>query len=449
MQLTAYYFILPVPVILEAGLGYGGDFGIIFTNAHIVFVQILALTLSMAYLCGFRFAFGPSKTEDMLSSRWTRNTHRALWVFFIGLAVCDLYFRVNAIFSGTYFSWMRKFATEEARSSSSLFLILINSLTPLIAALAAYFSRENRKILIYLIIFVGVVVLEGRRTSVVLVFFAIASVYLFDHRFIGTIIKKLKLIGFLIIALIFIMSVILDVRREFRSDIKFAVENPVGFIFGATGSSMLDVLGVSTDEKSSIELRGAGFSDRSSAHLVVFASVVKRYFDGYDLLPVAYFIEDTLRAVPSVIAGKKSGYSAGNVLANHFEFDTTASGHSDPASTVYLAMFALSGPFGCVLLALFAGIAFGLLFRFLAFRYGPDAWVLAVGLVGILMIDANNYSALITNLRHFVMLIILLEIIVFCMRLRLHPRRRVASSRSSGSDVGLRGLSPPRQMDKR
>ena len=422
MQLIAYYFVLPIPIVLASGLGYSDTYGIEFSQGHIAYVQILTLGLVAIYLIGFRMAFGPSKRENRWSRCQQRSRHKALWIFFLCLAFIDAYFRANAIYSGTYFSWMRKFADEETLQSSSLFFILIGALVPLLGALATYFSRERRITLIYLAVLIVLVLLEGRRTNLVLLAFSATVVYLFDQRFAGNMVKRLRVVGIPILVVPFLMSVILDVRKEFRSDVSYAIENPVTFLFEATESSVLEQLGLSERNEASVELRGSGFSERSIIHLITFSSIIARYFDGYDLLPVSNFFVDSKRAFPSVLVGEKSSDSPGNILANHYGFSATVTGHHDPGSTVYQAIFAIFGPIGAITLALIAGLVFGRIFRFIAFRYGPHGWVMAVGFVGLLMINGNNYSAILVNIRHLVMLLVLLEFLTIVARLRVRAR---------------------------
>lgn len=411
VQLSAYYFIFPIGVIL--GVGHYGivNYGILFTQFDILFVVFLAFVIGLAYLFGFRMAFGSPRNENRWSKKVKPGRKKALWYLFIVLAVFDSFYRIDSIISGTYFSWMRKYNIEEGVTDT--FTVLVSSFTPLVAALAVYFSPRNRLCLIYLVLLLVLVLLEGSRTALVLVFFSSCATFVLHKGFQGSSARKSRWVVAGSVVLGLSMTIVLDVRGDFRASINYALNNPVNFIIDSTTQNVLKRLGLVERRSMAVELSGAELSERSIIQLTTFSTIANRYLAGHPLLPLSNFVEDTKRAIPSVIVGKKDGYSAGNAVGRHFRFRATnATGHFDPGSTVYQAIFAIFGPIGAIGLALLAGLAFGLLFRFMSKRYGQDAWVLAIGVVGLLMINGNNYSAILTNLRHFVLLLILLELLI-------------------------------------
>lgn len=410
--LSLYYFILPIGVILGIGQYNTVQYGIAFSQADILLVVFLSFVIGLVYLFGFRIGFGPPRKERQWARVVSPSRQKALWYLFIVLVIADSFYRIDAIISGTHFSWMRKYTIEEGVTDT--FTVFISSFTPLVAALGVYFSSRNRLCLIYLAFLLVLVLLEGSRTALVLVFFSSCATYVLYNGFRGSLAKKSRWVLAASVVLGLALAVVLDVRRDFRSNTKYALDNPVTFIADSTAENVLHRLGVVERRGVAIELSGAELYERSIIHLTTFSTIANRYLAGYPLLPFSNFIEDTKRAIPSAIIGEKSGYSAGNAVGYHFGFRVTnARGYFDPASTVYQAIFAIFGPFGAIGLALFGGLAFGFLIRFISTRYGRDAWVLAVGLIDLLMIDGNNYSAILTNIRHLLVLLVFLEFLTF------------------------------------
>jgi hypothetical protein len=412
VQLSLYYFVFPIGIIFGIGQSNIEQYGIAFSQTDILFVLSLSFVIGLAYLFGFRIGFGTPRKERQWSRLVSPSRQKALWYLFIVLVVVDSFYRIDAIISGTYFSWMRKYTIEEGVTDT--FTVFITSFTPLAAALAVYFSSRNRLCLVYLAFLLVLVLLEGSRTSLVLVFFSCCATYVLYNGFRGGLAKKSRWVFAASVVLGLALAIVLDVRRDFRANTNYALDNPVAFIVDSTAKNVLNRLGIVESRGAAIELSGAELSERSIVHLTTFATITNRYLAGYPLLPFSNFIEDTKRAIPSAIIGKKSGYSAGNAVGLHFSFRTTnARGHFDPGSTAYQAIFAIFGPLGSIGLALFVGLAFGFLFRFISTRYSRHAWVLAVGLVDLLIIDGNNYSAILTNIRHLLVLLVFLEFLTF------------------------------------
>lgn len=415
---------LYIPSFLLLLYGYFGLFVLLNEDGanHVVFrvpIQSIDLLIgyfcmlmaSVAYLSGFVFVTNNQRFAKIEIAAQPETVRRTVLLFFVILIVLDLAARVHLIESGLYFTWMRQAFKKFEDVSLGQFFLLQNGFSPLLAALAIYHARDNRKWYAYLALLAGLILLEGSRTKIVLSMVTIVIVFVFVQR--GNLDWK-KISKRLLLAAVFVslsLGVVFEVRKQFRADAKYAMQNPVPFLFESTTDAISRILIISPENEGGIELRGASFIERGTSWSEAFAAQIYGLRNFYPYLPLDSFFTELTTVVPSILyPGQKPKFSAGNNIGNAFGFapPALATANHDPATTVFSSFFLYFGVIGMMGFSLAMGALIGLIYRFLVRRYNEAGSVIFMGLMYYYVWSSNSYAAALSGLRNAAVLLFLL-----------------------------------------
>lgn len=412
-----------IPVLLDEQRTYVQIFGISFQKMDLLLGFFYMSLAGLSYFVGFCAVTNGKSLAHHSRCQPSISQRRGYLIFVFALIVFDLIIRAQLVLSGQYISWMSGAkATLEGASLSPL-AMLQNGISPLIVASVVYFAVSNKKWLIYLLFLAILLIIQGSRQTIAysLLSGVLAYYILRPTRFN---LRKFTL-GCAAFLFVFYVSsaVVLEVRREFRSDMKAAMEDPVGFVSSVTTDALPNILTFQEREASAVDIGGASLTERTSLWASTFAAETRQIWNGYSYLPADFLLSELATPVPSVFwPGEKPSIQIGDVRLKWFGF--TGRKKFDPGSTVFSAFFAYFGPVGVMIYGACIGIAIGWIANLLVIRFKLLGAVVIIGLVQFFNIFSNSYSGIIAGIRNSFICVFALYVIIVLARFRIRSGER-------------------------
>jgi hypothetical protein len=337
--------------------------------------------------------------------------------------------RLQQIATGQYFDWMRGRASDLFGDGQNALWLLQDGLAPILAAIATHRSDKHRVWLIYLFALFFALVLEGKRTKLLLVIAASLLVHFVLRK---TRIRLSRgLVFYAVFGLSFASSAILEARITFRSNINGALADPARFVQDMVFEVMPRAF-VNTftgSEPNTDLIRGASFAERMPTWSISLASQTRSVAEA-GLLPLGTMFDEMAVVVPSALwFGNKPTIGVSTTIANYYDLwaPNTFSTKADLASTALVNPYLYSGLPGLLIYALFLGMLVGWTARYATARFGVNGVLLMIGSIYYLKPFSNSMAGPIVGLRNLIIIIVffhMAELVIRAFRLSSAPANR-------------------------
>lgn len=388
--------------------------------------QQLFLALLLGMLGAYSFYFMVSVVlrsipkHQIVSGEGGFPANKAISFGGIALAIFDVFIRMQRVTAGQYFDWMRGRGAEIYGNVGGALWLLQDGVAPILAAISAHRAAKNPLWMAYLVFLIAALVLEGKRTKLLLSILAVLIVMVMIHK---VRVKPMKALIFGLIGSVFLLfttSVILESRIMYRNNISGALSNPTKFIgdmvFEATPRAVQSMFGSREAEG----LSGTGLAERTAAWPITFASAVEARQE-IGPLPSEYFWSELEIVVPSIFRDPLSeGIGISTVVADYYGLGspTIFRQSADLASTAFMNPYLYYGIPGIIGFGLLIGLGTGVCFRFATARFGPEGSLLIIGSLYSLKPFSNSLNGPIVGLRNFLIILLLFVLLDFVLRLR-------------------------------
>lgn len=415
LQFFALYGIFTLPLVLGPGVT---DLYYTIGATDFAYVLLMAIIGGGAAVAGYRLPGRLTPPPEI--------GRMPISLPFLAIAALDMTIRMQRIASGEYFSWMRRVLWRGGNTQLSPLEMLQLGMSPILIALAIYFySRtRSRSVLIYIVALIALVFLEGKRTSIAL--FVLSGILAFllqrkDPRsffFDRTIpLGRLVLAGAL---LVMSFSMVIEMRQYFRANFEVGRSSPASFLMQMTGDVIMANLGLADADYREVNVKGAQFESRSASWGLTFATAIAAHAEGQaEMLGAASFFEEMAETVPSALwIGEKPVVFSGQKMALFAEHLSGA----DPATSALVSIFIHFGTIGVLVMMLIVGSVIRVMTDWIMRLWGRAGQALILGATGFLSVSGNSFTSMVTGLRNFLILVIIM-LIVAMVQTFIQPRR--------------------------
>ena len=416
--LMMVYGLAAIPLLFRAPSFFPGYLGVDFAALDIIYAFLIMMLGALSYFLGFNLAYRPPTCTSTWATKSLRDSSFNAGA--IALAIVDVMVRLQQIVKGQYFDWMRGRAADLYGDGQSALWLLQDGLAPILTAIATHRAQKNRIWLIYLFALLFAMLLEGKRTKIVL---AVASALVVHFMLRKSRIQLSRLVFYAVIGIFgmsFTSSVILEARIMFRTNINGALTDPVGFVqdiaFEVVPHAFVNTF---TDSKVDTSvIRGTSFAERMPTWSISLASETKRVAET-DFLPLENLFDEITIVVPSALwFGDKPSIGISTTIANYYDLwaPNTLSRSADLASTALVNPYLYSGLPGLLIYASLLGTLVGWTARYATARFGVNGLLLMIGSIYYLRPLSNSMAGPIVGLRNFIIIIMLFLMAEIIMR---------------------------------
>lgn len=430
--LAVVYGLAAVPLLYSVTADLPGYVGVEIKPSDVLFSFIIMILGALSYVVGFNFTYRLERQSRDIFRIGTAEREAAFTSGAVALAAVDVMVRLQQIMSGQYFDWMRGRAAELFGDGQNALWLLQDGLAPVLAAIATQRSQKQRIWMIYLFALLFALVLEGKRTKLLLAIAAALVVHFVLHK---SHIRPARIFKFAILGafgLSFASSAILEARIKFRGDINGALANPAEFlkdmVIEVAPKAAANVF--TARELNTETIRGASFTERMPAWAITFASQTWRV-EEIGVLPLASVFDEMAIVVPSVFwFGKKPTIGISTTIANYYNLWTPGS----RSTSADLASTALVNPYlyfqlpGLIIYAAVLGALVGATAYFTVTRFGFNGMLIMIGSVYYLKPLSNSMAGPVVGLRNLIIVILFFYAIEVVRRTVMRSRTRTKRS---------------------
>ena len=391
-----------------------------FTDFDLVLVLFYSILASNLFFVGFLLSARGKVKPKNISVNWRNQfcfDSRKIYSSAIILLVFDLSVRIVKLTSGSYISWVAAHVHGLPYWKTTLFQIE-TFILPFLGIFLYVLSRKEKWGKIFLLLLMGLVILEGDRSNFLTFIVPIAFAFLYYNKIKPSVYFVTKISIFFIFFFGFIGPAIQEVRYAVRDDKEIIIANPektFDLLFTKYIPENVTVTKLYGDESR----RGQSVLKRRLMGWPAFwASINSQIRSGKTFRGMDEAVRTMALCVPSILyPGDKPEIKSGE---DNLEFYELYVRTNDPQSTVFLDAFAIGGIYGLVAVSIIFGCLFGFLVRFLINRWRATGIIICFGLVHILIINRDSFGTIFVNFRNSVLTTTLLYTLFLLSRVRVH-----------------------------
>lgn len=403
-------------------------YGINYSDLEVLFSYFIMLLAAVMFWVGVNI--GPFNVRSRIGIVEKNTQIRRKAIFMISpLLLLDLFVRMQKIQSGVYFSWMKGRASDMYDVTASPLWLLGDKLSPIIFSIFIFLALSKKRWYLISLAYAFLLMVAGSRT---MLFLTLISGFFTWMQFSNT---KLALDRFLKLSILVVLffnilsSAIIEVRGQYRANIKVALENPSEFTNNIATTyipnALNNALNPFSKNEENVNNEILSTSERLALNSISYASQLNVLLDSSTFLPKKQFIDELLISVPSIIYPNKVANTFGHKTNKHLG----VSG-SDPATTIFSS---ISNHFfipGVIIFAFFVGLSWSIMSSLLINLYGNLGLVIWFGGIIAFEIGANSFGMFFNGIRDYIIILVLMFIFrilatsipTFTFNLRKHDK---------------------------